>query len=94
MPKINKMNGHKAQPEQSKEYELAAQLLGDFRDLWVDKFKRAGADSVLFSRMSVVALTQLSAIIAVDVGMSLEQFVNVCAAQFSEAYKKAPRFGD
>ena len=87
------MNGHKAQIDQSKEYKITAKILSDFRDLWVEQFKQAGVDSVLFSRLSVVALTQLSAIIAVDVGMQPEQFSSICSAQFTEANKRAPRFG-
>jgi hypothetical protein len=76
----------------SPEFELASQLLTDFRNLWIEKSQKSKVDPMLFSRLSVVALTQLAAIVAVDVGMQPEQFLAVCNAQFLEAHKNAPRF--
>lgn len=90
MPKVN---GHKpAGSVETPEYQLAAKMLIAFRDTWNEQLKVSGADPVMFSRLSVVALSQLSAIVAVDVGMQHDQFTNVCRANFDEAFKNAPRF--
>jgi hypothetical protein len=43
--------------------------------------------------MSVVALSHMAAVTAVDVAMSEEQFINVCLANYREAIKRAPRWG-
>lgn len=92
MPKIN---GHKAAtPINTVEYELTAKLLKAFQLAWKNEYAEAGADPVLFSRLSVIALTQLSAIVAVDIGMPLEKFVAVCGAQHEHAYAQAPKFGE
>lgn len=86
-----KLNGsHPA--EASSDYKIVADMLKVFRDAWVKECQGATIDPMIFSRLSVVALTQLSAIVAVDVGMQPDQFTNVCSAQFSEAYKRAPKF--
>ena len=50
-------------------------------------------DPVIYSRVSVVSLTQIAAVTAIDVGMTEEQFLNTCKANFQEADKKAPRWG-
>lgn len=50
-------------------------------------------DPIKLTQLGVVALTQISAILAVDAGMTPEKFLAVCKAQFTEAYKRAPRFG-
>jgi hypothetical protein len=49
-------------------------------------------DPVRFAQLSVVALTQVAAIIGVDVGMTLDQFLAVSKANFEQAYVKAPKF--
>ncbi len=75
------------------EYLLTVKLLNEFRQLWVDQMKESGVSAVLYSRLSLVALTQMAAIVGVDIGMTPEQFINVCRANFNEAYSKAPKFG-
>lgn len=90
MPK-KQLNGSKP-AEPSTEYKLVHEMLTEFRDVWVKQCQGATIDPMIFSRLSVVALTQLSAIVAVDVGMQPDQFTNICSAQFTEAYRKAPRF--
>lgn len=77
----------------SPEFQLTMRLLSAFRDTWNTEFKAEGVDPMLFSRLSVVALTQLAAVVGVDVGMTPKQFTAVCRTQFDEAHKRAPRFG-
>lgn len=84
MPKINKA------PEQSPDYLMTVKLIEAFRKVWVEQ--STGVEPVLFSRLSVVALTQLSAMLGVDVGMTQEQYMAVCQANFIEAFRKAPKF--
>lgn len=76
----------------SPEYLLTVKLLNEFRQSWINQMQESGVSQVLYSRLSVVALTQVAAIAAVDVGMTPEQFVDVCRANFDEALKKAPKF--
>ena len=86
----------KAKPnvQESPEYQLTSMLLTEFQATWKRLYEEHGkADPVLFSRMSVVAFSQLGAIMAVDVGMSLQQFTAVCKAQHEIAYRNAPKFG-
>lgn len=90
MPKI--MNGHKASPEVSPDYELTAKLLKEFQATWNEQYKEAGVDPVLFSRLSIVALSQLAAVVAVDVGMNIDQFMAVCRALHVKAFDAAPKF--
>jgi len=77
----------------SPEYLLHVKIVNEMRQFWVDGMRDAGVSQVLYSRISVVALSQLSAIIGVDVGMTEQQFLSVCKANFDEAFKNAPRFG-
>lgn len=79
--------------EQGPDYEAVTKMLAEYRESWNKQFTESGMDAVKFSRLSVVALTQIAAIVAVDVGMTVDQFSNVCRAQFTEAHKRAPRFG-
>lgn len=81
-----------SETELSPDYVLFNKLLNEYRQCWVDQMKESGVSQVHYSRLSVVALTQLAAIAAVDVGMTPEQFTNVCRANFEQAYKQAPRF--
>ena len=92
MPRQKVMNGHGA-AEPDPHYELTLQLLNDLRQFWLGQLKNAPADDVTFTRLSVVALTQFSAMLAVDVGMSDDQFAKVCKAQFKASYDRAPKFG-
>lgn len=80
-------------PPLNLEQKLANDLLTAFRNTWVNEFKKAGGSQVTFARISVVALSQLAAMVGVDVGMNTEQFTNVCKANFDEAHKRAPKFG-
>lgn len=86
MPKAIKL-------EDNPDYRLTMKLLNEFRALWVEQLRISETDPVRFSQLSVVALTQLSAIVGVDVGMIPQQFEAVCRAQFDAAFAKAPRFG-
>ena len=51
------------------------------------------ADPIKYTRLSVVTLTQAGAICALDVGMTEEQFLATCKANYAEAVKNAPRWG-
>lgn len=86
-------NGTKPEPTLTPEFILTTKLIGEFRDKWNEQQKESGVSSVLYSRLSIVALTQLAAIVGVDVGMTTEQFIAVAKANFDEAFKVAPRFG-
>jgi len=75
-------------------YQLTAELLSAFQQTWKAEYAKGKADPMTFSRLSMVALAQLAATVGVDVGMTSEQFVQVCTAVFAEAYKQAPKFGE
>jgi hypothetical protein len=64
---------------------------------WKDNRDRAALEAALepvkYGRLSVVSLTHVAAVIAVDVGMTEEQFCDVARANFKEAYTRAPKFG-
>lgn len=83
------------QPKQepvNPDLSLTNKLIAEYRQLWVDQLREAGGSQVHFSRLSLVALTQVAAVVAVDVGMKPEQFTAMCLANFSEAHKRAPKF--
>ena len=70
-------------------------LMTDLLRLWMDRrelAKQIGVGPVKFSRVSIVSLSQLAAVIAVDVGLTEEQFLATCKANFAEAAKRAPRW--
>jgi hypothetical protein len=90
MPKVN---GQALEDTRTPEHEMQIRILTALRDAWVTCMKDEGTDPVVFMRMSVIAMTQLSAIMGVDAGMDVDRFVSVCRAQFEIAYKNAPRFG-
>lgn len=89
-----KLNGHTPPEELDPDFVLTTKLLNEYKDKWNEQFQTSEIDAVKFSRLSIVALTQWAAILAVDVGMQPQQFVAVCNIQFGEAHKRAPRFGD
>lgn len=70
-------------------------LVDDLWTTWKDHRTTSAPaiESEKYSRISVVSLTQVAAMAAVDVGMTEEQFMLVCMANFNEANKKAPKFG-
>lgn len=78
--------------EPSPEYVLTLKLLSEFRQAWITQMQESGVSQVLYSRLSIVALTQVAAIAAVDVGVPVDKFLDVCKANFNEAHKNAPKF--
>jgi hypothetical protein len=91
-----KLNGHDQpvkDPHIDTDMQLAAGILHALKGAWLAHLKESGAAQVRHARLTVVAATQLAAIIGVDVGMTADQFTNVCKANFDEAYKRAPKFG-
>jgi len=86
MPRIEK-------PVQSPQYKLALDIFNDFRNHYIKLATESKNDSIIHTRMCVVALSQLAAMLAIDVGMTPDQFLNVSRLNFDEAYKAAPKFG-
>lgn len=50
-------------------------------------------DMMVFTKMAVVTVSQMAAVLAVDTMMTQDQFMKVCAANFAECYDAAPKFG-
>ncbi len=93
MPK-KVMNGQCPQPvEPNVDYELTLRILNEIKEFWMGQLKLAPVDDVKFARLSVVAFTQWAAMLGVDVGMTEDQFTNICRTQFRHAYERAPKFG-
>jgi hypothetical protein len=80
------------QQEMTPDYLLTTKILNAYKDAWAIQLKESGADPMLYARLSVVAMSQWLAIVGVDIGMSQEQFLAVCKANFETAYQKAPKF--
>lgn len=78
---------------QDQDYQVMLKVLNELKAFWVAQLKESKIDEVKFSRLALVALTQWASIVAVDIGMSAEQFTNVCKANFIASYEKAPKFG-
>lgn len=79
--------------EQSPDYILTTRLIEAYRETWLAEKATSGVSEMHYSRLSVVAMTMLAGVVGVDVGMSRDQFVAVCAANFDQALAQAPRFG-
>lgn len=93
MPKAINGNPQKPTPEQEADYALSVKMLNDIRNFWMEQATGSTLDQVRLYRLGVVAFSQWAAILGVDVGMTVEQFTNVCRANFQQAYDKAPKFG-
>ena len=89
MPKVEKVTMVTMSPQQ----QLALKLFEDFRASYIKMSANNQEDVILFQRMCILALSQLAAVLAVDVAMQPDQFLNVCRCNFDEAYKNAPKFG-
>jgi hypothetical protein len=92
-PKLNGHNQPVENPHAEADMQLAAGLLHALKGAWLAHLKESGAAQIRHARLTVVAATQLAAIIGVDIGMTADQFANVCKANFDEAYRRAPKFG-
>lgn len=83
----------KALPEEL--FQVHKALLDDGWLLW--KKHRAlnepPVGPVAFSRLSIVTFSQMAAVTAVDVGLTEEQFLETCRANYKEASAKAVRWG-
>ncbi len=93
MPKA--INGHSQKPttEQEVDYALSVKMLGDIRDFWMEQATSSTIDQAKLYRLGVIAFSQWASILGVDIGMNVEQFTNVCRANFQAAYDKSPKFG-
>ncbi len=81
-------------PEASAEYKTAQALLSTLAEWYITQVElQPASERVWFTRLVVVALSQYSATLAVDVGLPEPSFVKICELSFKEAYDKAPKFG-
>jgi hypothetical protein len=76
----------------SEEYQLNQKIIDAIREAWGRALEDSGADPVMYSRISVLALLQIAAVVAVDCTMQKPNFVALCDHLFDEAFTKAPRF--
>ena len=88
MPKVQ------APAEANPDLQLTNKLITEYRKVWVEQRNAEGGSQVRFSRLSVIALLQAAAIVAVDIGLNHEQFTNTALANYKEAFKRAPKFGE
>lgn len=93
MPKVINGSSQKPTTEQETDYALSMKMLSDIRSFWLEQATYSTIDQVRLYRLGVVAFSQWASILGVDVGMNVEQFTNVCRANFQAAYEKAPKFG-
>ena len=79
-------------------FDLHKKLCGDIWATWGTHRDKAREviDPVVaqekFTRVSIVSFTQIAAVCAVDVGLTEEQFLETCKANFQQAFKAAPRW--
>lgn len=59
-------------------------------DVWL---KGRLGDQATYTRVSIVSLTHVAAVCAVDVGMSEENFLATCKANYEAALRNAPKWG-
>lgn len=74
-------------------FDVHKALLNEAWVLWAkhrDLNKEIGP--VKYSRLSIVTMTHMGAVTAVDVGMTEEQFLQTCKANYEEAARRAPRW--
>jgi len=93
MPKAVNKAAPKPTPEQEADYALSVKMIQDIRDFWVKQSADTTIDQFKLYRIGVVAFSQWASILGVDIGMTVEQFTNVCRANFEQAYAQAPKFG-
>lgn len=79
---------------QKNDVELANLLFEEYKGLWKSQMLSATQeiDHIKFSQLSLFALTQWAAVIAVDVGLPVEKYLALCHEAFNTANKNAPRF--
>jgi len=92
MPKAIKAQAPKSTPEQEADYALSMKMIEDIRAFWIEQSK-SEIDQVRLYRIGVVTFSQWASILGVDIGMTVDQFANVCRANFEQAYAQAPKFG-
>jgi hypothetical protein len=76
----------------SKEYDITARIINDLKATWDKLYAEGLADPPTFVSLSVVACTQLAAIMAVDVGLVEDKLLAITQANYREALKRAPKF--
>lgn len=73
-------------------YEMHKAFTADVWQTWGQHRDKNTPDFQKFYRVSVVSLTGMGAATAVDVGMTKDQFLATCKANYEEAVRKAPRW--
>ncbi len=91
---MNDPGNGKGTPQQQL-LDAHSKLIGGLWEIWKDhrSINAENIDPVKYSRLSIVSLTQVASVIAVDVGMDQEQFLKICEANFRDALAKAPKWG-
>ena len=80
--------------ETSEEFKQAEMMLNSIKQWYFNEVERhKGKNEEMTARIMITVLSQWASILAVDVGMSHEQFKSVCTANFEMAYQNAPKFG-
>jgi len=93
MPKAINAQPPAPSSEQKTDYALGVKMLKDIRAFWAEQTTDTTVDQVRLYRLGVITFSQWAAILGVDIGMTTEQFTNVCRANFEQAYANAPKFG-
>ena len=74
--------------------DIHSRLMASLFQLWADHQKiNAMVEVGIYARITILSLTQMAAMTAVDVGMGEEQFVELCLENYREAHRRAPKFG-
>lgn len=74
------------------DFEATTEILTNLRKYWISQASNSKLDPMRFSQLGLVALTQWSAMVGVDVGIPEDMFIAICQANFREAFKRAPKF--
>ena len=91
---MNEPGNGKGTPQQQL-LDAHSKLIGSLWEIWKDhrSINAENIDPDKYARLSIVSLTQVASVIAVDVGMDQEQFLKICEANFRDALAKAPKWG-
>lgn len=85
-----------SEPEESEEFKIHKELTAAIEEWWRATLTSSivkNRDPEMVAKMTVVALTRMAAVFAVDLSMKKEQFGAVCKANYEEAYESAPKWG-
>jgi hypothetical protein len=74
-------------------YEQHCELVAALKSMYQEKAATKGVDQMKFERSFVIAMVDVSCLLAVDSLMTEDQFLDVCRTTFKAAYEAAPKFG-